>query len=166
MLSILIEVSNLWFYLWPSNCIPWNIFTYVFKFRLIARLIVQSLHSNLIESVVIFGTHVGNNVHIPRLNLMSSDETMPIKFQRRQYPLTLSFAMTINNSQGQTLSNVRIYLLNPVFSYDQLYVAISRVKSRPGLKILVCNDDCSHQNHKKYCVKRGFPKDIYVINLS
>ncbi|CAN1778545.1 ATP-dependent DNA helicase PIF1 [Linum perenne] len=59
---------------------------------------------------------------------------------RRQFPIRLCYGMTINKSQGQTLERVGIYLPKPVFSHGQLYVAISRVKSASGLRILLLND--------------------------
>lgn len=53
----------------------------------------------------------------------------------------VSFAMTINKSQGQSLDNVGLYLPKDVFSQGQLYVALSRVKPKKGLKILIHDKD-------------------------
>ena len=66
--------------------------------------------------------------------------------QRRQFPLTVSFAMTINKSQRQSLKYVGVYLPTPVFSYGQLYVAVSKVTSKEGLKILITNEDGEDTN--------------------
>ena len=54
--------------------------------------------------------------------------------------------MTINKTQGQTLSNVGVYLRKPVFTHGQLYVAVSRVKDKQGLKILIENEDGTSGN--------------------
>lgn len=45
--------------------------------------------------------------------------------------------MTINKSQGQSLAEVGLYLQRPVFTHGQLYVAISKITSKKGLKVLI-----------------------------
>jgi len=52
---------------------------------------------------------------------------------RKKFPVRLSFAITINKSQGQTIPNVGIY----VFSHGQLYVALSREVSQNSTKVLI-----------------------------
>ncbi|XP_073359734.1 uncharacterized protein [Aegilops tauschii subsp. strangulata] len=58
-------------------------------------------------------------------------------FKRKQFPIRLSFAMTINKAQGQTIPIVGVYLPNPVFSHGQLYVALSRATAKRNIKILI-----------------------------
>ncbi|XP_057720182.1 uncharacterized protein LOC130934650 [Arachis stenosperma] len=104
------------------------------------RLVVRDLGTNVIGADIVSGSNVGDKVFITRMNLIPSDTVIPFKFQHRQFPVSLSFAMTINKSQGQTLSTVGLFLRRPVFCHDQLYVALSRVRNRNGLKILLYDE--------------------------
>jgi ATP-dependent DNA helicase PIF1 len=110
------------------------------------RLIITRMGKYVLEGKVISGSNLGHKVYIPRLSLTPSDVRIPFKFQRKQFPLTLSFAMTINKSQGQSLKHVGLYLSRSVFSHGQLYVAFSRVTSRKGLKVLVIDDESQDTN--------------------
>ncbi|WVZ97846.1 hypothetical protein U9M48_043355, partial [Paspalum notatum var. saurae] len=38
-------------------------------------------------------------------------------FKRKQFPVRISFAMTVNKAQGQSIPNVGVYLPEPVFSH-------------------------------------------------
>ncbi|XP_039834451.1 ATP-dependent DNA helicase PIF1-like [Panicum virgatum] len=101
------------------------------------RLIVRALQANAIDAHIVGGQHVGKRVFIPRIPMAPSDDmSLPFKLKRKQFPVRLSFAMTINKSHGQTIPNVGIYLPKPVFSHGQLYVALSRGVSRATIRIL------------------------------
>ncbi|KAL4134683.1 hypothetical protein QTP88_006409 [Uroleucon formosanum] len=68
------------------------------------RLSVKRLMPNLIEATIINGKYAGENVCIPRISMIPTD--LPFDFKRLQFPVRLAFAMTINKSQGQSLSEL------------------------------------------------------------
>ena len=61
--------------------------------------------------------------------------------------------MTVNKTQGQIIPHVGVYLPNHVFSYGQLYVALSRRILIATTKVLVKTENFKRQNEtyiKKY----------------
>lgn len=79
------------------------------------RLIVTQLTNHVIEGEIITGKATGSRVYIPRIITTSNHSRWPFKLRRRQFPIRLSYAMTINKSQGQTLNRVGVYLHLPYF---------------------------------------------------
>jgi len=84
------------------------------------RLTATHLGNSTIGATIITGKRTDTMIFIPMMNLILSDPRLPFKFKRKQFSLTLCFAMTINKSQGQSLSRVRIYLPKPLFTHGQL----------------------------------------------
>ncbi|CAL5329303.1 unnamed protein product [Camellia sinensis] len=102
------------------------------------RLICKALKPNVIHAKMATGHYQGNSVLIPRIPLEpAKTDNYPFPFQRKQFPVRSCFAMTINKAQGQTLEQVGIYLLQPVFSHGQLYVALSRAQQSSAVKVLI-----------------------------
>lgn len=114
------------------------------------RMIVTKCLKYSVECEVICGSFVGTCHFIPGIECCPTDSRLPFKLIRKQMPLKICYAMTINKSQGQSLEMVGLFLPNSVFTHGQLYVAISRVTSPTGLKLFI-NDErgfstCTTQN--------------------
>ncbi|XP_013657903.1 ATP-dependent DNA helicase pif1-like [Brassica napus] len=104
------------------------------------RMILTHIGERVLKADIITGSHIGNEVLTPRIILLQGDTQLPFTLRRRQFPIRLCYAMTINKSQGQSLKEVILYLPRPVFAHGQLYVALSHVTSKAGLKIIKVED--------------------------
>ncbi|GBM03504.1 hypothetical protein AVEN_95400-1 [Araneus ventricosus] len=82
------------------------------------RLIMKKLMPNVIEAVILTGHSAGKDVFILRIPHIPSD--VPFEFKRFQFPVRLSFAMSFNKSQGQSLKVVGLDLPWSCFSHGQL----------------------------------------------
>jgi len=81
------------------------------------RLIIRRFTMRVFEAKIITSKGAGNVAFIPRIKFISESSGLPFTFARKQFPLRLAYAMTINKSQGQTLSHVSLHLADDVFSH-------------------------------------------------
>ena len=116
------------------------------------RLIITQQTNRIIEGQVINSNNIIEKVYIPRIDMNIHESKWPFTLKRRQFPIRISYAMTINKSQGQSLNKIGIYLKDEIFTHGQLYVALSRVTTPAGLHILIHNPDCKYRNHVKNIV--------------
>jgi ATP-dependent DNA helicase PIF1 len=79
------------------------------------HLIVRRFMMRVVEVEIITGKGASNVAFIPRIKFISDNSGLPFTFARKQFPLRLAYAMTINKSQGQTLSHVGLHFGDDVF---------------------------------------------------
>lgn len=118
------------------------------------RLIVKKLFKWTVECEIITGSHAGTRHIIPRFITTppDNDSKWPFIFKRKQLPLQVCFAMTINKSQGQSMEKVGLYLPSDTFCHRQIYVAVSRVTIPGSLHILVGDGTEANRNTTKNIV--------------
>lgn len=114
------------------------------------RVKVLRMNDHVLYCEVLTGPKSGNKVFIPRMDFTCEkhDSGLPYAFIRRQFPVKLAYAMTINKAQGQTLSKVGIYLSIPVFAHGQFYVALSRARRPNDIKISVIESSIQGRMNK------------------
>ena len=83
------------------------------------------------------GTSKGARVFLPRIPMFDRSNEFPFTLVRRQFPIRVAFAVTINKGQGQENQRVGIYLPEPVFAHGQLYTAFSRGKRAENVSVLI-----------------------------
>uniref|UniRef100_A0A0L8FM30 ATP-dependent DNA helicase n=1 Tax=Octopus bimaculoides TaxID=37653 RepID=A0A0L8FM30_OCTBM len=111
-------------------------------------LIMHKLMRNCIEANILTGCGKGETVFIPRIPVIPSNWL--------QFPIPLSFAMSINRTQSQTLKFAGLQLDEPCFSNGQLYVGASHVGAKANISAYAA------QNKTKNTVY----KEIFTLNAT
>lgn len=88
------------------------------------RLVIKRLNDNTIDLKVMTGEATGKHVHLPRVTLCPSDTALLFKICRREFPVRVTLAVTVNKSQGQTLDRLTLCQTQPACGCAQLYVAM------------------------------------------
>jgi len=82
------------------------------------QLLCRGLFMNMLDVEILTGSNVGKRAFLAKIKLKTNVSSgLPLVLSRKQFPFRLSFAITINKSQGQTSPNVRIYLPRHVFNH-------------------------------------------------
>jgi ATP-dependent DNA helicase PIF1 len=114
-----------------------------------ARLLVIGISRHLVHTIVL---KTGRPFFIPRINFDFEFGKTGITICRRQFPLRLCYALTINKAQGQNLERTCINLRGGgVFSHGQLYVAWGRSTGAAQTAVLLtpeqrARDPCTMTN--------------------
>ena len=141
------------------------------------RMLVLDLQAHVLYVELLTGERAGTRCFIPRIKLQPTPSQLPIPFTRTQFPVRLAFAMTINKAQGQTFERVGISLLRPVFGHGQLYVALSRVRSKQSLYIqlppnlyttknIVYKEALQHESFRQHELQQTSPQDNHTLTIS
>jgi ATP-dependent DNA helicase PIF1 len=77
----------------------------------VTRMKITQLGKIFIGAQIITGTNAGEKVYMPRIIMSPTESPWPFLLKRRQYPISICFAMTINKSQGKSLNKVVVYHL-------------------------------------------------------
>ena len=100
------------------------------------RISILSIGQKCLKVRILGGEFDGNISLLPIISLSTTETELPLVFTRKQFPIKLSFAMSVNKSQGQTLGIVGLNLQYSAFTHRQLYVALSKVTDVKNLAVL------------------------------
>ena len=94
--------------------------------------IVTRMSNRVLEVHLLTGDYAGKTTFIPRISIIPSSTQVPFKFCRRQFPVKVSFTMSINKSQGQSVKHVDWILGAPFSLMDNyMWLGSSRAWGNP-----------------------------------
>ena len=122
------------------------------------KLIVVKMLPNIIIGRIVSGNEdaIGEEVCIPRIVFRKENAAggnSPYTHERRQFPLRLSYSITTNKSQGQSLDAVGLDLTVPAFAHGQLYVALTRVRTPRALHLMLPQCDLAKRRTRNVVMK-------------
>jgi len=102
-----------------------------------ARALVVGIYPEMVIIQLLGGKFAGTCHCIIPLELTTKNSNLPFTLQRRQFPLTLAYAMTIHKSQGQSIERLGIWIYYQLDSHGQLYVALSRATDASQVRLIL-----------------------------
>ena len=128
------------------------------------QLLCRGLFKNMLDVEILTGSNAGKRAFLPIIKLKTNaNSRLPFVLSRKQFPVRLSFTITINKSQGKTIPNVGIYLPRHVCNHGQLYVALSRGVSQNSTKVLI--KERKIEGEDENFTKNVVFKDIFFIAI-
>ncbi|XP_026433790.1 ATP-dependent DNA helicase PIF1-like [Papaver somniferum] len=111
------------------------------------RLLVAKCRKHVIQGIILTGDKAGEKVLLPRISFKPSASELNVNMTRRQFPVRVAYAMTINKSQGQSVNgeqmNTQEDLSNPGYEAacgdqlcSKLFTVIFSLESGGGDKLL------------------------------
>ena len=101
------------------------------------RMIVECMGYYIIAATLMSRDHDGEMRLILRILLISLESNLAFILTRRQFPIQLCSAITINKSQRQTLQIAGLDLWVPIFIHEQLYMVLSCATNISNLTVLL-----------------------------
>ena len=130
------------------------------------RVQIMSISNRIIRVRVLDDPH-RPHVLIPKIRFkFRLKYCQSYKMMRRQFPLRLAYSFNYNRAQGQTLHKVLLDARVPHFEHGHLYVAMSRHRNPPNIKIFL-NSEQLHvhpYDHQKYMPV--IPNVVYPLIIS
>ncbi len=116
------------------------------------------------ENLPVVEIFSGRRIVVAPEDWVIEDDEGNIKASVRQIPLRLAWALTIHKSQGMTLEMAEIDL-SKTFEVGQGYVALSRIKSVKGLRLMGLNETALRVDEKVLAIDKEMRERSRINSL-